>query len=251
VASLGHIVTGAPTYFRRFGIARGLLVGIQTVAPRLAGHNRLTTIRLPGMRWPLYLRARTSDLRAFQQVFIDGDHDVPLPAAPRTIVDAGANVGFASVAFAHRFPEARVIALEVEAGNYAMLQRNVAPYPNVRALHAGLWSHRTTLQIVNPSDDAWAFRVSEGGKVPALGVTDICALFDTDHIDLLKVDIEGAELEVFSNHAERWIDRVSWLMIELHDHLRPGCSKALAQATDGRFTTQPRLGEYHVLARNA
>jgi FkbM family methyltransferase len=254
VTDLGHIFSGAPTYFRRFGFVNGLLVGIQTVAPRLAGHNQLTAIRVPGMRAPLYLRARTSDLRAFQQVFVDGDHDVAPVRAPRTIIDAGANVGFASVAFANRYPDAQVIALEVDAENYEILRRNVAPYPNVHPLRAGLWSHRAYLKITNPTGDAWAFQVTEtdqsdADRIEALSVADVCATCNVDRIDLLKVDIEGAEYEVFSRNVEPWINRVALLMIELHDHLNPGCSAAVDRATEGRFTEGEQFGEYHVFTR--
>jgi FkbM family methyltransferase len=254
VADLGHIFSGAPTYFRRFGFMQGLLVGVQTIGPRLAGRNHLTAIRLPGIRAPLYLRARTSDLRAFQQVFIDGDHDVGPRLAPRTIIDAGANVGFASVAFANRYPDAQIIALEVDAENYAILQRNVAPYPNVRPLRAGLWSHQAYLKITNPTGESWAFRVSEANasdtdRIEAMGIADICTLCNVDRIDLLKVDIEGSELEVFSRNIEPWIDRVAFLMIELHDHLNPGCSAAVDRATEGRLTKGTPFGEYHVFSR--
>lgn len=254
MADLGHVFSGAPTYFRRFGFLHGFFVGLQTVAPRLAGRNQVTTIRIPGVRAPLHLRARTSDLRAFQQVFVDGDHDVAPLVAPRTIIDAGANVGFASVAFANRYPDATIIALEVDAENYQILQRNVAPYPNVRAIRAGLWSHQAHLRITNPTGEAWAFRVAETDetdpeRIEALGVSDVCALCGVHRIDLLKVDIEGAECEVFSRNLETWIDQVGIMMIEIHDHLNPGCSVAIDRATAGRFGTRRQFGEYHVFAR--
>jgi FkbM family methyltransferase len=254
VADLGHIFSGAPTYFRRFGFLNGLFVGAQTVAPRIGRQNQLTSIRVPGIRFPLYLRARTSDLRAFQQVFVDGDHDVAPSVAPRTIIDAGANVGFASVAFANRYPDAQVIALEVNSENFAMLQRNVAPYPNVRAIKAGLWSRRAFLKITNPTGEAWAFQVTEtdesdADRIEALSVTDVCTMCNVDRVDLLKVDIEGAEYEVFSRNADEWIDRVTLIMVELHDHLNPGCSMAVEQATGARFPDRRRFGEYHVIGR--
>ncbi len=254
---LGHVFSGAPTYVRRFGVLGGIFVGIQTLGPRLRRRNTRTSIRVPGLRGRLLLRARTSDLRAFQQIFVDGDHDLTLPDEPKVIVDAGANVGFASVAFASRFPRAQIVALEVDAGNYAMLCQNVAAYPNVHPVHAGLWSHQAQLKIDNPSDEAWAFRVSptetsspSTESIPALGVLDVCRLAGVETIDILKIDIEGAELDVFSRDVETWIDRVQVIMIELHDHLRPGCGAALDAATAGRFAARHQQGEYHFLTRS-
>jgi tRNA1(Val) A37 N6-methylase TrmN6 len=46
-----------------------------------------------------------------------------------TIVDAGANIGMASIFFAQKYPDAKIIAVEAEASNFAMLARNVQPYP--------------------------------------------------------------------------------------------------------------------------
>jgi len=50
-------------------------------------------------------------------------------------------------------------------------------------------------------------------------------------IDLLKIDIEGAEKEVFE--ACDWMDNVQCLMIELHDRFKPGCSEAVAPSAKG------------------
>ena len=50
------------------------------------------------------------------------------------------------------------------------------------------------------------------------------------HIDLLKIDIEGAEKEVFE-HSSMWIDQVGALVIELHDRFKDGCSSSLYSAT--------------------
>jgi hypothetical protein len=56
-------------------------------------------------------------------------------------------------------------------------------------------------------------------------------------IDLLKIDIEGAEKEVFE--VCDWMGDVHSLMIELHDRFKPGCSEAVAPAVEG-FSRQAR-----------
>ena len=62
-----------------------------------------------------------------------------------------------------------------------------------------------------------------------------------ERVDILKVDIEGAELEVFSDSG-RWIDCVDIVAIELHDHLKAGCSRALFEGTPG-FVVEGRRGQ--------
>jgi len=45
-------------------------------------------------------------------------------------------------------------------------------------------------------------------------------------IDMLKIDIEGAEKYLFQNNPHEWLSKVKCLIIELHDNLQPGTSQA-------------------------
>lgn len=67
-----------------------------------------------------------------------------LHQSPRVIVDAGANIGLTAVYFANQFPAARILALEPESSNYALLCKNTAAYPQ-----AALWSSTATLDLVD------------------------------------------------------------------------------------------------------
>jgi hypothetical protein len=49
-------------------------------------------------------------------------------------------------------------------------------------------------------------------------------------IDILKLDIEGAEKELFRAGFESWLPNTRLLIVELHDRMVPGCSKALFEA---------------------
>jgi hypothetical protein len=68
-----------------------------------------------------------------------------------------------------------------------------------------------------------------------------------DYIDVLKIDIEGSEKEVFEN-AARWIDRVGMIAVELHDRFKSGCSSSVYSATKG-FEILSRNGETIFFAR--
>ena len=172
---------------------------------------------------------------------------------PSRIVDAGANIGLASVYFASRFPNARIVALEVEQSNFELLKRNTKPYPNITCLQKALWSGQKQLSIVNPTDEPWAFRVSEAVSgnaalsVMSFAVTDVIKEFDHQQIDLLKIDIEGAEKEIFQNGMDHWIDRVGMIAVELHDRIVPGCKKALEGGLCGRNYRMLVSGEYTII----
>jgi FkbM family methyltransferase len=163
-------------------------------------------------------------------------------------------VGYASAYFASRFPGARIVALEVDAGNFALLRRNVAPYPNVIARHAGLWTRSVPLAIENAEDSEWAFRVVEAPRgaaatVDGISVPDLLAEASEGRVDLLKIDIEGSERELFSAGIDAWIDRVDMILVEIHENVRPGARQAVEAAMQDRGFVQWTHGEFDVFER--
>ena len=66
-----------------------------------------------------------------------------------TCISAGANVGYASVLYAHFAPDARIVSIEPHPDNFKMLQRNVQALPNVRPVHAALWRRPANVSVVS------------------------------------------------------------------------------------------------------
>ena len=71
--------------------------------------------------------------------------------------------------------------------------------------------------------------------------------YDLKWVDLLKVDIEGAEKEVFGSPDE-WIGSVGAIAIELHDRFKPGCSRSFFAAVTA-FPVEQTCGENVFVAR--
>ena len=99
----------------------------------------------------------------FGSVF-GGAYDLELPTQPRLILDLGANVGYASVYFALRHPTARVIAVEPEPSNVAVLRRNVAGLPSVAVVEGAVWPHSGRVSLQDPGKGQWGMRVQAAGK---------------------------------------------------------------------------------------
>jgi FkbM family methyltransferase len=191
---------------------------------------------------PLYLRIDTSDFCAYRDVLIfqSKSYDPGLPEfSPKTIVDAGANIGMSSILFALKYPTARIIAIEPEASNFAALLRNTAPYTTITPIRAALWRSDGEVTLgpsnAHPKD---AFRVEENGqqRVRAMTMDSVMREAGIDSVDLLKMDIEGAEKEVFEQSP--WIRNVRVIAIELHDRIRPGCSSAVKEAATDLYCDQ-------------
>lgn len=195
-------------------------------------------------------------MAVFRQVFVAGEYDCSLSKPPRVIVDAGANIGLTSVFYASRYPQARVIAIEPEKSNFELLVRNAVAFRNVIPVRAALWNEDRELSLVDPGRGHYGFRTTAGeslpatrviAKVPGLTMNRLMRDHAIGHIDILKVDIEGAEKELFEN-ASAWIRRVGVISIELHDRIREGCSASFYAAVGG-FTREFRRGETTFLMR--
>jgi FkbM family methyltransferase len=249
---LSRLLDPSRKYRRRFGQVAGFLLWFHLRQHLKQIRGTWHEVRVPGLNHSITLRAGTSDVLAFIQLFIDGELDFQMSEEPATIVDAGANIGLASLYFAHRFPKAKILALEVDQSNFELLVRNTKTYANITCLKLALWSKQTQLNILNPTDEPWAFRVGEvasadGTSIPALGVHDLLKEFESGRIDLLKMDIEGAEKDVFQNGTDKWIDRIGVIAVELHDNIVPGASQSLNEALQGRNYQASTSGEYTII----
>jgi len=224
----------------------GLRTGLQ--AARMHGQpSAPVRIQLDGIAYPLWARAGTSDAATFDEVFLSKEYNVPFPNfEPPHVLDLGANVGYASVYFAARWPRARILAVEPSRQNLSLLEKNTQPWGRITALQAAVWSHSTTMQIANPDDDANAFRMTETAgsiqeKIPAYTIPQLIDQLGCSRLPLLKMDVEGAEAEIFQADTS-WLDRVDVMVVELHDRLVPTCAMALNNALKGRTYRQEILG---------
>jgi FkbM family methyltransferase len=220
-------------YISRLGLKSGLQ------AARMHTHpGSIVRMQLDGIKFPLWARAGTADVETFEEVFLTKQYEVPFAGfEPLHILDLGGNVGYAAVYFAARWPQAEILTVEPATSNLDLLDKNTRPWNHITCLQAAVWSHPAWVQVANPNDESNAFRVCESHdsnkeNIPAYTIAQLIERQGCKRIDLLKMDVEGAEAEIF-RHGAGWLDRVKVLMIELHDRIVPGCAEALYQALNG------------------
>ncbi len=219
-------------WIRLYGVS-----GLKTFYSTLFKKGNLYHPNLFFFKAPFILRNNNSDKAIFFQVFYEKQYDlydVKLPDA-QTIIDGGANIGCASVYFSIKFPNAKIIAIEPEKNNYLILQKNVAPYKNIQCIQAGLWDKNEKLSIANPEGGAAEFmfenKISNNENlIDGITIQSLLDKYNWNQVDILKLDIEGAEKEVFSGNDVSWLKKVKLLIIELHDRYKTGCTKAVFQA---------------------
>jgi FkbM family methyltransferase len=211
-------------------------------------------------RTPVLVRLGTSDFSVFRQIFIEREYAcLDDLAAPQLIFDCGANTGYSSVYFLSVFPQCHIVAVEPETGNFAALERNLGPYADrVTLVRGGIWSRCTPLTLAKaPYRDGreWTaqVRTCEPGEPPAFEGFDVGTLLTRSgrsRISLLKMDIEGAEVEVFANGSLDWLDAVDAIAIELHDDTAFGsATEVFHRALQGRGFLVTRSGELTICRR--
>lgn len=189
----------------------------------------------PSLNHRVILRRLTSDFSVFRQICMNGEYDITFPIAPKIIIDAGANIGLASLHFYSRFPEAKIYALEPDAGNFVVLQKQVMDIPSIQTFKLALWNKRENLVLDSGGADAWGIQVrqpkaEEHNLVFGIDLLSFMIEQRIEIIDLLKIDVEGSEVELFTENFEYWLKRTKILVIELHENLRPGCERVFHNA---------------------
>lgn len=161
--------------------------------------------------------ARRSDAVPLYEQFALDAYGVSLPFGVASVLDLGANVGFATVALGARYPAARFVCVEPDGESRRLLASNVGRN-NIDALVigaavAGVSGERYSV-AAGAAPGSNTVVVSDDGVE---GIT-VAALLDRagiDVLDLMKIDIEGAEWGVFAD-APAWAPRVRAVIGELH-----------------------------------
>jgi FkbM family methyltransferase len=228
-------------FIRVFGLTGGVRLWIALLIQ--PGSDSLL-LRVPGLASPIHLRKR--DLPIFWQILVMQENDFQsLPQAARMadvykqilaegkrplVVDCGAHIGLSSVWFASHFPEAVIYCVEPDQTNFNLLQQNTKSYANVIPLRGGVWDRSCHLEISNPLSGSASFRLrevleptpsEESNLLRAYTIEEIVHKEEANRLFLVKIDIEGAEAQVFQG-STKWLEDTTMVIIELHDWLLPG-----------------------------
>ena len=193
--------------------------------------------RIDGVPTPIICRPIKEDITVIRSILLGQEYLLPIENfQPKLILDCGGNIGCAAVYFANKYPAAQIYSVEPEQDNFKLLQYNTAFYDNVHPIKSALWDKETFIRVEDRGYGTWGFMTFETtADDPAAfrttTVAKILADSGFDEIDLLKIDIEGAEKEVFAApDVDAWLSKVKVLVIELHDRMKLGCSYAFFNA---------------------
>jgi FkbM family methyltransferase len=215
----------------------------------------------------LYYRGNRSDEVVISQTFVDQQYNLDRikraqellgylhrresTGGKPLIVDAGANIGASCVYFAATFSSARVVAIEPDLENFKLLTKN-AEGANVELLQGAISSAAGRARVSDPGEGPCGYRTEivapddpDADSVPRITLNQIFESHPAPFFPfIVKVDIEGAELDLFSGNTE-WVARTPLLIVELHDWLLPkeGTSRSFLQCVSALDRDFVYIGE--------
>jgi FkbM family methyltransferase len=227
-------------------VARALR-GLRTTQPvrfqlrDARGHGRhIYTVKEAGR--PVVLEHGTPDIATFDQAFYQHAYEPPAAVAagleglgrPLRVLDLGANVGMFSVWVAHRFAVERVTAVEPLPRNARQLREtlDMAQRPGERFDVVEAAAGVSDGSVRFGGGDTTTGRVVDEGEGDAGGVEVAVKDFfglATEDVDLVKIDIEGAEWPIVADPRFREL-RATAVMLEHHPHAAPGEPARAAEA---------------------
>lgn len=197
---------------------------------------------LPGGIYFNFRPYESSDFKVCKQIFFNKDYELNKlsryeelinyynKCSNPIIVDAGANIGAASVWFALRFPLAKIIAIEPDKENFRLLSKNSNSFSSIVPYCGAISSRPGELYLKDPKDGAWGYLTSDTSDessipVKAITIEDIFSEKISGNPFIFKIDIEGAEEDLFSR-SSKIFDEFPLIIIELHDWLFPKKGKS-------------------------
>ncbi|KQS36119.1 FkbM family methyltransferase [Pedobacter sp. Leaf194] len=179
----------------------------------------------------IFLRKKGSDWSVFKQITIGGEYNYIIEkikaiiSNPSLIIDCGANIGLTSYQLSYAFPNCRIISVEPDFGNYTQLLKNLNGRTNLLGLNKAIWSEKRMLNFDYDFRDGqdWSVRTTDektlsGVSVESITINQILELSGHKVIDFLKIDIEGAEKELFKDkNTSNFLNQTKFISIEIHD----------------------------------
>lgn len=231
--SVTKLLTRPLTYFGELGFCLRagatwqdkLTLAVETIWFHLE-HNRLgkvfeTTVKIGDLRPRLRMRRYGGDIFIFHEVLGSAVYSFPEKRLPGglVIVDLGANIGLTALSLKARYPQARVVCVEPHPENAALLRHNLQCLgDSATILEAAVSATNGTIQLMLATEHYNASVVRAGAEavaVSALTMEEIMRCAGISTIDILKMDIEGAELSILERRPA-WLQKVRVLLAELH-----------------------------------
>ena len=190
-----------------------------------------------------HLRKNTSDIAVYHQIYYLKEYKTVVDFILNQfklqidhIIDVGANIGCATCYFLEHFPNANVISIEPDHGNFNMLVKNTNWSNKVQTINAAVWDKSINLRkAVNFRDGReWSssYEIDDNqiaeNAIKVVTLKEIVANAGLTGFVLLKIDVEGAEKHLFTADSDlNYLQNIHFLALEIHDEV---CDRQLIES---------------------
>jgi FkbM family methyltransferase len=224
------------------------------LAQAVAGRRAPSPYRLREGGVTVHLRHSTPDLNTLEQVVGQGHYELPgdVEAAlrslrrPLEVVDLGANIGLFGALLLGRFPDAHVVAFEPDPDNAEVHARSVRANDGLRWELVPACAGTVDGEVAFAAGDYANSRIADNGRDGAITVPVRDVFPYLDRVDLLKVDIEGAEWELLSDPRFAGVP-ATVTALEFHPWGAPGDPRTAAASALRDAGYAVRDAELHAL----
>jgi FkbM family methyltransferase len=168
----------------------------------------------------VYFPDSRSFLFSYNEIFKEQIYNFDSENKSPIIIDCGANIGLAILFMKYKYPDSKIVAFEPEKNIFKYLTKNIYNnnFSNVELINKAVWKENCLLKFENEGSDSSRIIGIEGienvkshYEVEAVKLSD----YIESQVELLKIDIEGAEVEVLKEieHKLQFINRI---FIEYH-----------------------------------
>lgn len=135
------------------------------------------------------------------------------------ILDCGANIGLSAISFKNQYPQSELVCFEPDPAIFNILKENIESFElqNVTLMNAAVWNKSTTLKFYSEGNESGKLidkQDDQGMEVRSVRLRD----YLERKVDFLKIDIEGAEVAVMLDCADR-LKNVNALFVEYHSRM--------------------------------
>lgn len=184
--------------------------------PSFAQPGRGGSRYLPGYGFRMSYPDEATWLMQFREIFCEDCYGVRKLGRGAAVLDVGANIGTFAACVKSRRPDAAVVCVEPDVANLEYLRRNVGSFtgPDVTIIPAAVGPRAGLGEMKGAQSDSMQVENGGAGNVRIVTLPEIVG---GGHVDLLKMDIEGAEFEVLESVGDS-LKRVARLVMEYHDY---------------------------------
>lgn len=179
--------------------------------------QRKYNIKISDKNFDVSMRTYKGDISIFYEIFwikvyamSDG-----LSITPKTIIDLGGHVGFTSIFYSLEYPNSNIYSVEASRENYNLLKENVSQFENIIPINKAIYPTDGEV-LFDESGYSYNTKIgSEGKPIESISVNTLMKTYNLEKIDLIKIDIEGAEMDLLKANTE-WLEKTENIIIELH-----------------------------------